>query len=204
MLAVMGALSGLAVMQAQAQSAASAGTAPSPASGVPAATAAPAANPPGLTSLQRLAPAIDPLARRNALIGRWYGETTTQDGRRLQWMTEREANGTYRTHYRSQTGDGGIEESTELGQWGVSGGVLFNLQRAWVRNEETQRADPGNAYSSDAFDLLALNEQTIEYRSAGSGKRFTVRRVGPEHRFPVQPATPRPSAATGTTPPAAP
>lgn len=197
-------LSSLVVLQVQAQPAATAASTTQPASSAQApspaqaASAAQTANPPGMTSLQRLAPAIDPLARRNALLGRWYGETTTQEGHRLQWITEREANGTYRTHYRSQMGNGSVEESIELGQWGISGSVLFTLQRAWIRNEETQRADPGNAYSSDAFDLLALNEQAIEYRSAGSGKRFTVRRVGPEHRFPAQSTVPRPADATET------
>ena len=140
------------------------------------------------SAAQRMAPALDPSARREALVGRWYGETTTLDGRTLRWVTDRDSNGTYRTQYHSSKPDGDIEESIEMGQWGLSGGVFFTLQRAWVRNGESQRADPANVYSSDAYDLLTLNERTIEYRSVGSGKRFTVRRVTPEFQLKSRPA----------------
>jgi hypothetical protein len=90
-------------------------------------------------------------------------------------LTERESNGTYRTQYQLQNGE--IEESVEIGQWGLSGSVLFTIQRAWIRQGETQRADPSNVYSYDAYDLINLTEQRLDYRSAGSGKQFSVRRV---------------------------
>jgi hypothetical protein len=127
------------------------------------------------TSHSRLAPALDPISRRQALIGRWYGESTTADGQSLRWVTNREANGTYRTQYLLNKAE--PEESIEIGQWGLSGSVFFTIQRAWIRNGETQRVDSSNVYSYDAYDITLIAEQSLEYRSAGSGKRFMVRRV---------------------------
>jgi hypothetical protein len=129
---------------------------------------------------KRLAPALDPQARRQQLVGRWYGESKTADGRRLRWLTERDAGGTYRTQYFMTPLDASNSnelESVELGQWGISGSVLFTIQRLWIKGEETQRADPANAYTYDAYDLLSINERTVEYASVGSGKLFVVRRV---------------------------
>ncbi len=124
----------------------------------------------------RLAPALDPALRRLALVGRWYGETKTADGQSLRWLTHREANGTYRTQYLVNKAE--PEESIEIGQWGLSGSVFFTIQRVWIRNGETQRVDGSNVYTYDAYDITHIAEQSLEYRSAGSGKRFTVRRVG--------------------------
>jgi hypothetical protein len=128
---------------------------------------------------QRLGPAIDPIMRRQAMIGRWFGEGRTSDGRTLRWVTDRENNGTYRTDYLLGLSPGETvhEESTEIGQWGLSGSIFFTIQRAWARNGETQRADPGNVYSYDAYELVSMSERSIEYVSAGTGKRFLVRRV---------------------------
>jgi hypothetical protein len=130
---------------------------------------------PDSTNQARLPPGLDPVARRLALVGRWYGETKTEKGDRLRWLTDREANGTYRTQYMTSSDEG--EGSVEIGQWGLSGSVLFTIQRAWIRNGDTQRTDAANVYSYDAYDLLSLSENRLEYRSAGSGKRFVVRRV---------------------------
>jgi hypothetical protein len=132
-------------------------------------------SPPEATQQPRLSPSLDPVARRIALVGRWYGETKTEKGDRLRWLTDREANGTYRTQYVTSSDEG--EGSIEIGQWGLSGSVLFTIQRAWIRNGDTQRADAANVYSYDAYDLLSLSENRLEYRSAGSGKHFVVRRV---------------------------
>jgi hypothetical protein len=132
------------------------------------------------TVAKRLAPALDPQARRQQLVGRWYGESKTADGRRLRWLTERDAGGTYRTQYFMTPPDGSNSnelESIELGQWGISGSVLFTIQRLWIKGEETQRADPANAYTYDAYDLLSINERTVEYASVASAKLFVVRRV---------------------------
>ncbi len=123
----------------------------------------------------RLAPALDPVARRQALVGRWYGESTSAEGQSLKWVTHREVNGTYRTQYLLNTAE--PEESIEIGQWGLSGSVFFTIQRAWIRNGETQRVDGSNVYSYDAYDITHIGEKSLEYRSSGSGKRFIVRRV---------------------------
>ncbi len=146
------------------------------------------------STASRLAPALDPAARREALTGRWFGETSMPDGQVLRWVTDRDVNGTYRTQYHATRSNGETEESVEMGQWGLSGGVYFTLQRAWIRNGENLRADPANVYSSDAYDLLSINDRTIDYRSVGSGKRFTAKRVGPEFRLPGRINTPAPAA----------
>ena len=86
-----------------------------------------------LVNVQRLPPSLDANQRREALVGKWFGETQTTEGRKLRWLTERDANGTYRTQYymaRSEPQLGGsnlsnqsFEERVELGQWGVSGEI---------------------------------------------------------------------------------
>jgi hypothetical protein len=119
------------------------------------------------------------------MVGRWYGETQTSEGRILRWITERENNGSYRTQYLLAKTEPGVEseESVEIGQWGLSGAIFFTIQRAWTRNDETQRADPANVYSYDAYELITLNERQLEYVSAGSGKRFMARRVAPDFQL---------------------
>lgn len=111
------------------------------------------------------------------MLGRWYGGEYTTDGGYREQITVRYADGTYRHHFRSYSADGIVQDSIEVGRWGVSGNIYFTFFAGWVKNGEFQQADPGNPYNYDAYIIDFLNDKEMQYHSVPHDNHYTIKRV---------------------------
>jgi hypothetical protein len=123
-------------------------------------------------------------ARREQLLGRWFGETLTNDGGTRKWLIERSDDGTYQVQFRRILGSGQSETITEAGFWGVSGPVYFTIMKGWVDGGSFHPADPADATLYDAYEVVEINDEKFRYRNLSTGSEYAVRRVGAEFVLP--------------------
>lgn len=125
------------------------------------------------------------------MIGKWYGEATTLDGKRTQQLSERRADGVFTTHFRVTDKSGQWIEQKEFGLWGVSGKIYFTITTGRQVGDEISHAIPGNPYLNDAYEIIELTDSTYRSKAQDSGSDFTQKRVNDEFQFPaIQAAKP--------------
>ncbi|AZF48680.1 MULTISPECIES: hypothetical protein [unclassified Pseudomonas] len=76
------------------------------------------------------------------MIGKWYGEATTLDGKRTQQLSERRADGTFNVNFRVTDKSGQWFEQKEFGLWGVSGKIYFTITALRAVRYERARCNP--------------------------------------------------------------
>ena len=84
--------------------------------------------------------------------------------------------GTYKIDSRQTNKDGTKNDSTEVGQWGISGDIYFSIFRGRLINKEILPVNPSNPYNYDAYKILQLNNEIFEYQATSSNHRFTAKR----------------------------
>jgi len=108
--------------------------------------------------------------------GKWYGDQSTDDNGKREWLVERYPDGTYKIDFRQTNKDGTKNDSTEVGQWGVSGNIYFSIFRGRVINKKMLPVNPSNPYNYDAYKILQLNDEIFKYEATSSNHRFTAKR----------------------------
>ena len=124
-------------------------------------------------------------ASRQMLLGKWYGIRKNANGEQKEWLTERSADGTYRTDFRFSGADGSVRSQSEVGFWGVSGDIYFRIFRGWVTIEGMKPADPTIADHYDAYTIDGLDNVYFSYEHKARGKKYTVRKMPSDFRLPV-------------------
>ena len=125
--------------------------------------------------------------RWNMLIGKYYGEFRTPEGERLQWTVTLLPEGLYRADLPSTASDGRVEDTIEVGEWGVSGPVIFMMFRGWLEeNGKFRPSDPLNPYNNDAYRIMKLDSNHLEIVHFSTGVRYLNRRVASDFRMPGQ------------------
>lgn len=124
-------------------------------------------------------------ASRQMLLGKWYGIRKTANGEQKEWLTERSADGTYRTDFRSIAANGSVRSQAEVGFWGVSGDIYFRIFRGWVTIEGMKPADPTIADHYDAYKIEELDNSYFSYEHKARGKKYTVRKMPSDFRLPI-------------------
>lgn len=124
--------------------------------------------------------------QRNLMVGKWYGSQPTTDGGHREWIVLRSREGTYQIAFRIHAPDGGHKDQIEVGEWGVSGGIYFSIFKGMVVDGQLEPADPTDPASYNAYRLITLNAQELEYEAISSGNRFTLKRVTPSFVFPAR------------------
>ena len=124
------------------------------------------------------------------MVGRWYGNQPTTDGGRKEWVVERDVRGTYEIRFLIREKDGAVEESTEIGEWGISGGVYFSIFKGWVQDGKIKASDPTDPFSYDAYKIISLKSKAFTYESFISGEKFTV--INVSDNFSLDPAFSKP------------
>ncbi|WP_300635247.1 hypothetical protein [Pseudomonas sp.] len=141
---------------------------------------------------QTLVHAVKPLStlqeQEHALmIGKWYGEATTFDGKRTQQLNERRADGTFNVKFRVTDKSGQWFEQKEFGLWGVSGKIYFTITTGKQVGEQITSAKPGNPYLNDAYEIIELTATTYRSKARDGGGDFTQKRVDDGFQFPAIP-----------------
>ncbi|MBD8526431.1 hypothetical protein [Pseudomarimonas arenosa] len=127
------------------------------------------------------APVTDAL--RTLMLGRWYGDQPVKGGGRRQWLAERFVDGTFRIDFLIETPEG-TTQLTEVGFWGVAGGVYFTITRGWLDGDSFGPADPSDPSMYDSYQILEASDDLLRYRGNESGSEFTLRKVGDDFDFP--------------------
>lgn len=141
---------------------------------------------------QPLVHSVKPLAtlqgqQHALLIGKWYGEATTLDGKRTQQLTERGADGLFAVKFRVTDKSGQRIEQTEFGLWGVSGKIYFTITTGRDVGGQTTIANPGDPYLNDAYEIIELTATTYRSKAQDFGDEFTQKRVDDGFLFPEIP-----------------
>ena len=119
------------------------------------------------------------------MIGKWYGEATTLDGKRTQQLSERRADGVFTVNFRVTDKSGQWIEQKEFGLWGVSGKIYFTITTGKQVGDEITHAIPGNPHLNDAYEIIELTATTYRSKAQDSGNDFTQKRVDDGFQFPA-------------------
>ncbi|WP_419793563.1 hypothetical protein MYA83_16840 [Pseudomonas palleroniana] len=121
------------------------------------------------------------------MIGKWYGEATTLDGKRMQQLSERRANGTFIVMFRVTDKSGQWFEQQEFGLWGVSGKIYFTITTGKKVGDLIAPANPGNPHLNDAYEIIELTATTYRSKAQDGGDDFTQKRVDDGFQLPAIP-----------------
>jgi hypothetical protein len=121
------------------------------------------------------------------MIGKWFGEATTDDDQIKKWITERRPDGSLRIHFRTYKKTGGYKEQIEVGLWGVSGPIYFTIINEAIADDKVITIDPTDAYFYDAYEIIKLTEQEFEYKAVTFSDIYKVKRVPDDFRLPEGP-----------------
>lgn len=124
------------------------------------------------------------------LIGKWYGEAATLDGKHMQQISEHRANGTFTVSFRESDKSGQLLEHKEVGLWGVSGRIYFTITTAQIEGDQIRPFKPGKASLDDAYEIIELTATTFRNKSQDNGDDFTETRVDDAFQFPPLAAKP--------------
>jgi len=122
--------------------------------------------------------------RRLMMIGKWFGISALDDGRLRRYIIEHHADGTFKIHFRTYNKDKRYEDHVEIGVWGVSGNIHFTITQGWLVDATVIPADPADASLYDAYEIIKLTNDELEYRAVYADVVFTVRRVPDSFELP--------------------
>lgn len=111
------------------------------------------------------------------MVGKWYGRQPAKEGGIHEWIAEKDVQGRYKIRFLETDKGGKVSESTEVGDWGISGPVYFTIFRGWIRDDRFFPNDPTDPYNRDAYRIIYLTEEAFSYQHFTDGSRYTVKRV---------------------------
>jgi hypothetical protein len=114
---------------------------------------------------------------RERLIGRWRGEAPGRDGSTVSWITERNADGSYRTDFVRTMGESARESQIEVGVWGLAGGIYFTAVRAYLHGGQLKQADTTDPDLYDAYQVNKIGDDVFEYTDLRSKRKIRVVKV---------------------------
>ena len=137
-------------------------------------------------AVDRLKPvtAEDIRARRDLLVGTWYGEARTNEGQTRRWLRQHQADGSYQLTIRDYNIDGSYLQQIEVGHWGISGPVYFTIMKGWQDGSRFKPANLTSPYYYDAYEIKSLSAERWSYQHLESQSRFFVRRVADDFQLP--------------------
>lgn len=126
---------------------------------------------------------------RHSLVGTWYGSQATRDGTTKEWISRRYPDGRFQGHFREKKDGRVIDESVEVGEWGLSFDFEIIITRGWLEDGDFHPAPP-RAYFWDIYRVEQVDQDGMTYIHYGTGHRYQVRRVPDDLDFPEEPNQP--------------
>ncbi|NGN98418.1 hypothetical protein G5S52_12395 [Grimontia sp. S25] len=115
---------------------------------------------------------------RASFLGEWESLQNTEGGNIRRTHLTRSADGRYVVRFEFSNHDGDIvNETTEYGDWGVSGDIYFTIFKGWLKNGTATPSDPYDAYNYDAYKILRVTENTLVIKNLTSGNKFYYKRL---------------------------
>lgn len=110
-----------------------------------------------------------------AMTGVWKGSQKTQDGGLYEWSMTSFYDGKYILSGRVQNENGPYSQ-IEVGEWGVSGNVKFIIFKGWLVESHCNIADRTDPTNYDAYQIISLTDDLVEYRDLSDGDLFLMHR----------------------------
>ena len=115
---------------------------------------------------------------RAQLIGQWYRIGLDESGHQISEYAEIAADGSYEFTFSTLDEKGNvIEQSIELGDWGLVGDIHFTFTKSELIDNELFSANLANSDNYHAYRVLQLNSQVFEYQHVVTNEVFIMRRV---------------------------
>ena len=115
---------------------------------------------------------------REQLVGQWYRMDNNELGHQMSEYAEISADGSYEFTFSTLNEKGNvIEQSIELGDWGLVGDIHFTLTKSEFVDNELFNSDLGNSDNYHAYRVLQLNSQVFQYQHIVTNEVFIMRRV---------------------------
>ena len=142
----------------------------------------------GFTSSEKIIPIMPDLTASQKdtwklMVGKWYGAQPSDEGGKLEWIVDRNIQGIYQVRFRIQDKDNKIEEQTEVGEWGVAGGIYFSIFKGYRIGNQILPTDSTDPYNRNAYKIIELNDTSFIYQELTTGNKYTVRRVSEDFDF---------------------
>jgi hypothetical protein len=117
------------------------------------------------------------VTQRQLLIGTWQGEAAVHGGGTRTWIVQRNADGTYKVDFTHTGVRDAPSAQSEMGIWGVSGGIYFTATRVIGDLRDLAGVDTDDPSLYDTYKIIRVNNETFEYQSLSTGDRYLVKRV---------------------------
>lgn len=115
---------------------------------------------------------------RHQLIGSWYRTDIDQENNCHTEFAQMSADGSYEFGFTIHDVQGQlIQQSIELGDWGLVGDIHFTIAKAELVDDEHYVMDFTDPNNYHAYKVLALTEQIFKYQHIVSNEVFILRRV---------------------------
>ncbi|MFB6342770.1 hypothetical protein ACE1ET_13660 [Saccharicrinis sp. FJH62] len=113
----------------------------------------------------------------NLMTGKWYGSEISQDGSKLEWLTDRSVDGLYTINFKLTKPNGKMFKQSENGEWGISGGVYFSIYKILLKDGIAEVQNATNPHNRDTYKVLKLNEKEFVYKNFRTGIKYKVIKV---------------------------
>ena len=115
---------------------------------------------------------------RATFVGKWTSKQSTKKGGIKESTISRSADSRYVVEHKiSDNKSVLLQESNEVGIWGVSGGIYFTVFRGWLENGQVSLSDPTDAYNYDAYKIKHVSPTRLIYENLSSGNEYIYTKV---------------------------
>ena len=115
---------------------------------------------------------------REQLVGQWYSLEIGEQGQQISEYAQLLIDGSYEFTFSTLDVNGAVlEQSVELGDWGLVGDVHFTITKSEVVDNELYSADLTLSDNYHAYRVVKLTSQTFEYQHLVTNEVFIMRRV---------------------------
>lgn len=115
---------------------------------------------------------------RKNLIGRWYRKDTDEQGQQTVEYAQLAEDGSFEFSFVMLDKQSHIiEQSVELGDWGLVGDIHFTLTKSEVIDQVEYGADLNNPENYHAYKVIQLTHQIFQYQHIVSNEVYTMYKI---------------------------
>lgn len=145
-----------------------------------------AARSPGIPPINTSAPvtSVEAQARRDLLVGTWYGSQPTADGGRSEEIAVLHPDGAFEFYFRRTDAAGDVSSWGDAGFWGLVRDIHFTIKLAAIEDELFLPVDTSEVAHYSAYRVIELTESGFVYESLVTGNVFSLERVDDQFKLP--------------------
>ncbi|WP_448566361.1 hypothetical protein [Thalassotalea ganghwensis] len=115
---------------------------------------------------------------RELLFGRWFRSESDDEGGQITEYAELSADGSFEFSFSRFDSHGKLlEQSIELGDWGLVGDIHFTFTKSEFIDEQHYAADLADPNNYHAYKVLILTNSQFQYQHVVTQEVFNLKRV---------------------------